>query len=441
MPKPTIYIPGFPASELRDKNTQETLFPPPSLGQAAAIIKRLVDHPEDAEVGPPILDKIKHFAPAASTLYDILKKRGISEANGNFIPIGWDWRKSVADAGTIGDIKKAVDKLSTQGKIVAVVHSTGGLVFRAYLDAHPGDLQKFEQVLAFAVPWRGALESLHAVSEGVPIQLGIEPIVFKTFVSAEQSKDLLTRAQAAYDLFPTDETMKLFFSAGAPSTPLDDRTWLDPNRPYMKDFCDKAFPPFASFDGIPVTSVCGWGGDTWPRCDNDNGQLTFQKPINEAGDGTVPFVSAASLDGDRVRKLFLPIGGFVDDSFPKFHGQIWAPKIAGQIFDEVFDDAQKKPFVAAAVDKDQGIDPEAKKVTVRVAANDIDGAPLPNAKLSFRVGPHTVTQSFNGGKRITLELERGNFEQQAANNIRRTVLTVAWDGASPRKLPISIKTG
>ena len=231
MAKPTIFIPGFPASELRDKNTNETLFPPPSLGQAAAMLKRLVDHPDDAVVGPPILDKIKHFAPAASTLYGILKKHGISEQAGNFIPIGWDWRFSVGDARTIARIKEAVDTLSANGKIVAILHSTGGLVFRAFLQAHPEYLQKFEQVLAFAIPWRGALEALHAVSKGVPIALGFGGINFKTFVTAEQSRDLLTRAQAAYDIFPTDKTMKLFVSNGAPSTPLDDRTWID--RPYM----------------------------------------------------------------------------------------------------------------------------------------------------------------------------------------------------------------
>jgi len=283
MAKPTIFIPGFPASELRDKNTGETLFPPPSLGEAAAIVKRLVDHPDDAVAGPPILDKIKHFAPAASTLYEILSDYGISEAAGNFVPIGWDWRLSVAAADTFARIKDAVDnKLAGQGKIVAILHSTGGLVFRAFLQANPNYVEKFEHVLAFAIPWRGTLESLHAVSEGVPIELGFGPIVFKTFVTAEQSKDLLTRAQAAYDLFPTDKAMELFFANGVASTPLDDRSWLDPNRPYMKDFCDAAFPQSDTFANLPVTNVCGWGGDTWPRCDNVDGQLTFKKPINEA---------------------------------------------------------------------------------------------------------------------------------------------------------------
>ena len=351
MAKPTIFIPGFPASELHDKNTGEKLFPP-ALGNINAALQKLIQVPGDVVAGPPILDKIKRFAPAASTLYAILADHGISEANGNFIPIGWDWRLSVASDDTTARIKAAVDKLEPQGKIVAVIHSTGGLVLRAFLQNNPDFVERFEQVLAFAIPWRGTLEALHAVDKGSPIAIGIGPITFKTILSAQQSKDLLTRAQAAYDLFPSDPATSLFFSGNNPSTPLADRTWLDPARPYMNDLCDAAFPQSDNFPDLPVTNICGWGGDTWPRCVNANGTLSFDDPDNEAGDGTVPFVSTSALQGDNVRSMFLPIGAFVDFALPEVHGQIWEPKVVRQIFDEVFDDAERKPFVAAAADKD-----------------------------------------------------------------------------------------
>jgi hypothetical protein len=437
MAKPTIFIPGFPASELRDKTTGEKLFPP-SLGSIQAALQKLIQVPGDVVAGPPILDKIKRFAPAASTLYAILADYGISEANGNFTPVGWDWRLSVASDDTVARIKKAVDDLTPQGKIVAVIHSTGGLVLRAFLQNNPDYAERFEQVLAFGIPWRGTLEALHAVDKGSEIALGIRPLNYKTILSAGQSKDLLTRAQAAYDLFPTDPNRSLFFSGNNPSTPLADRTWLDPARPYMNDLCDAAFPQSDDFPDVPVTNVCGWGGDTWPRCVNENGTLTFDDPDNEAGDGTVPFVSTSALQGNNVRSMFLPIGAFVDFATPEVHGQIWEPKAVRQIFNEVFDDAQRKPFVAAAADKDQYIDPQAAHVRVRVAANGADGAPLTNAKVSFRVGPKTETHSFNGEKRIDLDLARGNFEQHATNNIRRTDITVSWDGAAPVKIAVAI---
>jgi hypothetical protein len=431
MAKPTIFIPGFPASELHDKNSGEKLFPP-SLGNIQASLQKLIQIPGDVVAGPPILDKIEHFAPAASTLYAKLKDHGISAADGNFIPIGWDWRLGVAAAETVARIKSAVDTLTPQGKIVAIVHSTGGLVLRAFLKTLPDYAERFEQVLAFAIPWRGALEALHAVSKGVPIAIG--PV---TILSAEQSKDLLTRAQAAYDLFPADPATSLFRSHNAPSTPLLDRSWLDPNRPYMNAHCDAAFPQSSDFADLPVTNVCGWGGDTWPLCNNDNGNLIFDAPVNEAGDGTVPFVSTSSLQGPHVRSMFLPIGAFGEFLAPEVHSQIWEPPAVDQILGEVFEDAQRNPFVAAAADKDQYIDPAAAHVRIRIAANAPDGSPLPNAKVSFRVGGQVQTHLIPG-KRLDLDLARGAFEPQIGNHIHRTEITVSWDGGS-KKIPVLIE--
>lgn len=433
MAKPTIFIPGFPASELRDKSTGEKLFPPP-LGKIKQALQKLIVVPGDVVAGPPILDKIEKFAPAASTLYAILAGYGVAEGKGNFRPIGWDWRLSVASDDTVARIKKAVDDLQPQGKIVAVVHSTGGLVLRAFLKKLPNYIERFEQVLALAIPWRGALEALHAVDKGSPI--GIGPI---TIISADETKDLLTRAQAAYDLFPSDPATSLFLSNNAPSTPFADRSWLDPNRPYMNGHLNDAFPQSSDFADLPVTNVCGWGGDTWPRCKSANGTLSFDQPDNEAGDGTVPFVSTSSLQGSKVRSMYLPIGAFGDEGLiPQVHGQIWTPKVVRQIFDEVFNDAAPKPLVAAAADKDQYIDPQAAHVRIRIAANAADGKPLPNAKVSYRLGTKIETHPING-KRLDLDLARGAFQQQVSNNIRRTELTVSWDGGST-KIPVLIQT-
>ena len=287
--------------------------------------------------GPPILDKIKHFAPAASTLYAKLKAHGISEENGNFIPIGWDWRLGVAAAETVARIKSAVDTLTPQGKIVAIVHSTGGLVLRAFLKTLPDYAERFEQVLAFA------------------------------------------------------------------------------------------------------TNICGWGGDTWPLCINDGGNLVFDPPANEAGDGTVPFVSTSSLQGDKVRSMFLPIGAFVNAAIPQVHGQIWEPPVVRQLFNEVFEEAPQKPFVAAAADKDQYIDQNAAHIRVRVAATAANGAPLPNAKVTFGTGPLKQTVSLQGERRIDLDLARGIFDQHPAPSIRQTEIVVSWDGGGQAKMPVAIK--
>jgi pimeloyl-ACP methyl ester carboxylesterase len=433
MAKPTIFIPGFPASELHDKNTGEKLFPPP-LGNIGGALQKLIQVPGDVVAGPPILDKIPIIAPAASTLYAILNGYGISQGNGNFTPIGWDWRLSVASDDTVARIKKAVDDLTPQGKIVAVIHSTGGLVLRAFLQKRPDYVERFEQVLALAIPWLGTLEALHAVDKGSEVAIG--PIKLLT---AGASKDLLTRAQAAYDLFPSDPATSLFFSGNNPSTPLADRTWLDPARPYMNDRCNDACPQSNTFPDLPVTNLCGWGGDTWPRCDSANGSLTFGNPDNEFGDGTVQFVSASSLQGNGVRSMFLPIGAYAEGLIPQYHGQVWEPKAVRQIFDEVFDDAPRKPFVIAAADKDKYVDPESP-VLIRIAANAADGTPLPDAKVSFRNGARIETPSFDGGKKMDLILSRAVFVPvTATSSLRRTEITVSWDGGS-KKIPLLIQT-
>jgi hypothetical protein len=446
MPKPAIFIPGFPASELHDRKTGEKLYPPAlsvllNHQKLQALIDKLIrEQPDEAKAGPPILDTIEHFAPAASTLYAILRGApylyDTSPQSASFIPIGWDWRKSIGSPETLARVKAALDKLSPDRRksVVAIVHSTGGLVLRAFLNAHPDYAGRIEQVLAFGVPWRGALEALHAVDRGAELKVG--PL---KLLSAEQSKELLTHAQAAYDLFPNVEATRLFFAGDAPSTPLADRTWLDPLRPYMDALCDRAVPPFGDFDDMPVTNVCAWGGPTWPVCRNVDGQLDFAPPENEAGDGTVPFVSASALRGNMVRSMFLPIGAFGDGGLiPQLHAQIWEPKAVRQLFDEVLVDAPRRPLVAAAADKDQYIDARAPKVRVRVAATAAGGAPLPNARVSYRVGPRIETHSFEGEKRLDVDLARGAFEQQVSGNIRRTELTVSWDGGPPVKIPILV---
>lgn len=432
MAKPTIFIPGFPGSELHDKNSGEKLFPPP-LTNISGALQKLLQSPDDAIAGPPIADTIPGLSPAASTLYTTLTNYGVSEAAGNFVPVGWDWRQSIASDDTTARVRNAIDQLAPQGKVVAVVHSTGGLVIRAFLQRFPAYIDKLEQVLVFATPWRGTLAALHAVSQGEAIGLG--PV---KLVTAAQSKDLLSRAQAAYDLLPTDPGMGLYFADGAPSTPLADRRWIDADRPYMNTECDNAYRQSNDFPDLPVTNVCGWGGDTYPRCDDNGGQLTFSAPINEAGDGTVPFVSASALQGSSARSMFIPVGAYGDEGLiPFYHGQIWETKAARQIYDEVFNDAARQPLVAAAADKDQYIDPDAAHVRIRIAANGTDGSPLPNAKVSLRIGGNVQSYPIND-KRMNLDLARGAFEQQVSNNIRRTELTVSWDGGQV-KIPVLIE--
>lgn len=444
MPKPAIFIPGFPASELHDKNTGAKLFPPNPIdlldpSKKKALLDKLSIVPGDVVAGPPIDATIRVLKPAAQSLYDILKNH-YGYDNTTLIPIGWDWRQSISSADTVSRIKRALDTLSPNkdGKVIALLHSTGGLVFRAFLEKEPTYLACFEQVLTFGIPWCGALEALNAVDKGAPIAIG--PI---KILSADDSKRILQNAQAAYDLFPRCADMNLFISNGVSTTPIDDQSWIpaDPGHDFMRTLAANAHPKFSrQFDDLPVTSVCGWGGETWPVCTNVGGTLNFPAPDKDAGDGTVNFPSASWLTGADVRQMPVPIGAYADEGLiPQYHAQLWMPNVVRQLFDEVLLDAARKPFVTAAADKDQYIDPQADKVRIRIVAVAADGTPLPNAVLRFLNGPHPVTQPFTG-PRMNFDMPRGAFQQQPAPNMRRMEIKISWDGGGPVTLPLLIMT-
>lgn len=444
MPKPAIFIPGFPASELHDKTTGAKLFPPNPLdllnaAKKKAILDELSVVPGNVVAGPPIQATIRVIKPAAQTLYDLLKAHyGYDDTT--LIPIGWDWRQSINSDDTVARVKKALDTLSPNkdGKVVAVLHSTGGLVFRAFLEREPTYLACFEQVLAFGVPWCGTLEALNAVYNGAPIAIGPIPIL-----SAADSKRITQNARAAYDLFPRCPDMNLFISGGVSTTPIDDQSWIlpDPGHDFMRTLAAGAHPRFPQrFDDLPVTSVCGWGGDTWPLCKNTGGTLAFDPADNEAGDGTVNFPSASWLTGDNVRQMPLPVGAYADEGLtPQNHPQLWMPKVVRQLFNEVLTNAAKAPFVAAAADKDQYLDPGAAKVRIRIVAVDGMGKPLPNAVLSFMNGPHPVSQPFSEA-RMDFDMPRATFQQQPAPNMRRMEIKISWTGGGPVTIPLLIMT-
>lgn len=443
MPKPAIFIPGFPASELLDP-AGHIVFPPSisTLGNAAkktAYIAELIDVPGDLVAGVPVPSILGGLVPEAQSLYNLLATFGydITPASTNFVPFGWDWRLGVGAPATVARLKTVLDKLSPDknGNVIAVLHSTGGLVFRAFLEKEPTYAKCFEQVLTFGIPWAGTLEALHAVDVGVSVGLG--PI--KLLTEAEGAK-VFGHAQAAYDLFPTDPSLNLFVSGGVSTTPRADPSWT--TQQFQRDLLTTAHGPFArQFDDLRLTNVCGWGAPTWPVVTLVGGKITWLAKIKEAGDGTVPFVSSSWLQGAKVRPVYVPIGAYGDEGLiPMIHGQLWASVAIKQIFGEVFGGAAIKPFVAAAADSDQAVDPSAPTITIRISAMGPDGAALPGATANYRLGTQMKSDSFNGKPRLDIAMPRGAFAQEAAPNIRRMELDILWPGGDPVRIPLLITT-
>jgi len=376
--KPILFIPGFPASELRDRNGR-TVFPPSlstliSASKKAAFIERLLDIPGDLVAGPPIRD-VLGIAKQAQSLYDLLGGKfgyDTSELSDEFAAIGWDWRLGIDDKRVQDAIAKAIDRLGDG--IVAVIHSTGGLVFRAFLDARPDLIPKFEQVMAFGVPWRGTFEALYAMTVGES-----EGFLFAKITRAE-GREIVSACQAAKDLLPENAR----------------------------------FPQ--QFDALPVTNVCGWGIDTWTYP-----QWTHSK---DAGDGTVPLWSSSFISGANVRTFFLPIGAYATANIPYAHPRIWDSPPVLQLLEEVLNDALPSPFLCAAADGDDYIDYDAA-VDVRLSAN------VPNCTVIVDIDGSRVPLNADG--RGAFILKRTGIVHNAGNDIFRFTVTFRWSRGSAKR--------
>ncbi len=437
--KPVVFIPGFPASELHRHPTDEVLFPPPLTSlldpaKKAALLAELEDVPGDVIAGLPIASVAGGIVQEAQTIYNILRDQygyDVSSASMEFMPIGWDWRQSISSDDTVNDITKVLDLLSPgkSGNVVAILHSTGGLVLRGFLEKKPAYAACFEQVLTFGIPWAGTLEALHALTEGVSIGF-----LFIPLLSQQEGLGLMTHAEAAYDLLPTDPSLNIFFGQnGQATTPLADPSWI--KEQYMRDLAANAHGPFPQqFDTLPLTNVCGWGGVTWTTAsiDKNTQAVNFAGTDKEAGDGTVPFVSSSWLRGANVRSMYLPIGTYATGFLPKVHGQIWDSPPVLQLFDEVIADRTRMPFLCAAADSDDYID-FGKAVRVRVSAIAADGSALPNLVVNVNLDGKRTKVPLIDGKRGLIRIGRANIHHNIEPDLYRFTVEYKWDGGSDKR--------
>ncbi|HEX9500398.1 MAG TPA: hypothetical protein VGA10_01970, partial [Thermoanaerobaculia bacterium] len=276
-------------------------------------------------------------------------------------------------------------------KIVAIVHSAGGLVFRDFLAARPDLIPRFEQVMAFGVPWNGTLEALYAITKGESVGF-----LFAR-VSAEQGATIMSHAQAAYDLLPPDV--------------LADPSWMSAD--YMRNLAASAHGSFPrNFDDLPVTNVCGWGIDTWTSRTWDHSK--------DAGDGTVPIISSSWIRGANVRTVFLPIGAYAAANIPYAHSRIWDSPPVLQLFEEVLNNAPRSPFLCAAADSDDYIDYNAD-VDVRFSAD------VPS-NVTVDLGGSHIPVAINGEGRGAFILKRAGIQHNVGSDIFRFTVTFRWNG-------------
>ncbi len=468
--KPVVFIPGFPASELKHKN--KTIFPPAltdliDKDKKNKIISLLSgpDNPPGSIVAGEPIRGVLGIAKQAQSLYDVLREYGYSAQDDSLLaPIGWDWRKAVDDAKVQADVEGAIERLAKQHgrKVVVIIHSTGGLVLRALLEAKPQLAKKIEHILAFGIPWAGTLKAVRFLGKGEAFGL----IFFgKKLIglSASEVKEVMSHCQAGYDLFPPDpvktklqgadgKDLKLFVNASQKQVgPLVETSWIpsSPAKDYMREMAAKADQRLGKrtstieLSGVampPITIVVGWGVDTETRCTlNADGTLDFQ-PATKDGDGTVAMVSAAWLRGPGVRTLFLPIGLFANFIVPERHPRIWDPPPVREIFNQVLKDTERLPFVCGAIDGDEAVD-RSVPFTVRLVASDADGNALPNVKVTFTTSPGKSISFEKDSVRKEVVIKRDGLKANVGSNLFRFRADISWgNGGSgeSREVPLLV---
>jgi hypothetical protein len=453
MLKPIIFIPGFPASELRDENNRLVFPPSPGMllddARKQAFFDAMLDIPGKLVAGPPIRT-VLNIAKQAQSLYEILADLGYTIANegasNDFAPIGWDWRLGVDAAPTMDAIAAAVNRFAPR-KAVMLVHSTGALVLRAFVDAHPELIPNIEQVLSFGGAWCGTLEALFAVHVGHS-----ESILGIKLITADDGANLIGHMQAAYDLFPPDpartdmDDVQLVHGLdGRQAGANVDRSWIKPGREaYATPLASEADRRLGArdrdFGSLPLTNVIGWGAPTFPTSVLLPGDVHILPPEKEAGDGTVPRVSAGWIRGANVRTIVVPIGAFVADPIPDRHAHMWDSLAVKQIFRELFvPGTARTELIAAAADSDEAIDLNSGAVTIRMTAQTSDGRPLPNCIATAEIKGTKIPVPFRNDTRAILRLNRAGISHNLSTDIFQFRIDFKWDGGQRRNVAVSFR--
>jgi hypothetical protein len=471
MPRPVVFVPGLPASEL---------FRVTAAGRERVFLKLPPDVPrllgpddlaagDGVEAGAP-LPKIKigflDLAKFADSLYAELRDLGATHVE----KVGWDWRRPVWDdhPGQVQErIGQAIDRaFAAGGPVLLVCHSTGGLAARWFLENSPASVRpKIGAVAAFGVPWVGTLDSFEPLigEKGFP------------FTSKEDVQRMMGHSWAAFDLLPPDPaaTVDALYDRArlvvgphtepsgelAVSSPIAERGWIDRQAPTvaLRAAMDRrriesharlgARSPTLLGVGaqVPVVLFAGWGRDTLRQATlSPNGEVTIsstldgQDPGMDDGDGTIPRVSAAWLRGGNVRRFHVPIGHYPNaGELP--HARLWNNPGAAAALAALLHDDPLPSQAEAAMDWSDFVETSNDLVTVRCQASDANGMIPAGARIRLRLGPQItpwdeVDPAFGG--RYMVRVAR-DAVPTFGNRFRRLEVEIDLaNGGSPKRVAL-----
>jgi hypothetical protein len=190
---------------------------------------------------------------------------------------------------------------------------------------------------------------------------------------------------------------------------------------------------------LPLTNVVGWGAPTHPSAVLEQNDVHFLPEEKDAGDGTVPLVSASWIQGPNVRTIVVPIGAFVADPIADRHAHMGDSLAVADIFREVFrPGTERRPFIAAAADSDEAIDLNSDTVTIRLTAQSNDGQPLPNCTATATIRNRRFPVPFHGRTGAIFRLNRQGLQSNFGDLFRFT-FDFTWDGGSRNNVAVAFR--
>ncbi|MEE8522433.1 MAG: hypothetical protein V3T72_00760, partial [Thermoanaerobaculia bacterium] len=274
-------------------------------------------------------------------------------------------------------------------------------------------LRRIERIMAFGVPWAGALKSLIFLAGQSGFAGGL--------ISKKQAQRILSHSWAAFDLLPPDPTktvmededghpLKLTVDgAGAEISPLIQRGWfpaelrdsMDVRADHADDKLGTRAPTIQLAHSIPITNVVGWGWPTAvqakisgnPQTVAEIGEVSGDENL-DGGDGTVPRRSAAWLRGPQVKTYHVPVG-IVPTAKVHPHKALWRNPGGRNLLRHHLAGKALEPFLYGAVDESDF--QSGASVRLRLVALDGDGQPLANAEVS--------TVDLEGGPQIERDFD------------------------------------
>ncbi|REF01159.1 lipase/acyltransferase domain-containing protein [Thermomonospora umbrina] len=238
-----------------------------------------------------------------------------------YLEFPYDWRRPIAHnaallATAVGErLRRVRDRLNPRAEVVIVAHSMGGLVSRAYLDAHGGH-DVCRRLITLGTPYRGSLKALDVLVNGP-----------KWGLRWGRMAEALGRLPSLYELLPI---YPVVVDRGDPGSPLKRAGELLDVLPSLDGGRVKAAREFllrlnrSEHPGV-TEPLAGFGPATLQQAVLEGRALSVSKGSDllpadygsAGGDGTVPVISARPIDHTELR---LPVrydnqshGGLVTD--------------------------------------------------------------------------------------------------------------------------------